>query len=154
MKTYTWVEWKEKFKAEANGNKQKQHDSDCTALVTLEEAQKLEGTLEISDELLGKANDEISLLKENNYDFLYTNAFLQEDKADLEKKISEANKILDEINPQAMLPIQGNPAIFRTETEYEKGDTEGFYRMRNEALGVLDDLIKRLRMFLDGETKK
>ena len=57
--------------------------------------QKLIGSLKVSDELLGKANDEIQLLKEGNYDLLYTNAFLQEDKTDLENKIADALKIIN-----------------------------------------------------------
>ena len=75
MKVYTWVEWKKKFEAEAGGNKQKHHDLDCTALVTLEEARKLEAELKL-----------ISITEETYY------------KAwkEFEVKIVEALKILDE----------------------------------------------------------
>ena len=41
MKAYTWVEWKEKFAREADGNKQKHHDLDCTALVPLEKVKMI-----------------------------------------------------------------------------------------------------------------
>jgi hypothetical protein len=37
MKVYTWVEWKEKFKREADGSKQIQHNLDCTGLIKFDD---------------------------------------------------------------------------------------------------------------------
>lgn len=56
---------------------------------------KLSANFNVSDNLLGEANEELERYKEENYDMLYIEAFLREDLADLRKQIEEANKILD-----------------------------------------------------------
>lgn len=72
----------------------------------------------------------------------------------LEAKIAEALRVLDEFDSELMLPIMGKPAVFRSESEYEKGETEGYYRMRKESLQVLNEIKKRLRKCLAGDETK
>jgi hypothetical protein len=68
-----------------------------------EKLKKQVASLEVSDDLLDKANDELTQYTEENYDLLYANAFLKEDFTDLKAKIDSANKILDEIEPDHVL---------------------------------------------------
>jgi hypothetical protein len=57
---------------------------------------KLNKSFEESDNLLGKANDELTQYKEENYDNLYTIAFLKEDLEDLRTAIKQRYAILKE----------------------------------------------------------
>ncbi len=69
--------------------------------------------------------------------------------------IHEAQKILDEFNPEVVFPVLGIPAIFgHNKSEREKGYSEGFYSCRNENILIIQEWLEKLRVALKDSTEK
>ena len=116
-----------------------------------------------------KLEDEIQLLKEGNYDLLYTNVFLQEDKTDLENHIVEAKKKADyyeahyNVNYEIWLKqtkqiVDANKIIDEIQSGWEMAmEFERDASMRKIQLSAIKD-CKRLRDILfisqEGNTQK
>ena len=142
QKAYTWVEWKEKFKAEAKDDKQKQHDLDCTALVTLDEAQKLE------DELKEKfASIDNEVLKRANQRYSKAEAKIEETKK-LEKELKTEIWSLEHFNPELIETrkeldqAKRESASFKKQLGYVVEDRGKLEKQIAEVNKIIDDKIK------------